>query len=261
MTTLLLLGSAPMAAEAGLWPRAPFDKIVAINHAHALRADWDYLVHPWDFPATSLPQPGPAQRLIGETDFVPAQNALGGFVYAGGTMAFTAAYWALFALRPRVIATFGCDMHYPPDGPTHFYGTGSADPLRPDITLRSLEAKSARLMVMAARQGCAMVNLSQGPSRLVFPRTTRAAAPLALPRAPQAHHTRQALLHEARLGYSVPSGRYWLETHRFDPAEIDALDALWLRAATAPIPSLRPILCAQVSPPEAPPPAPGTAPN
>ena len=29
-------------------------------------------------------------------------------------------------------------MHYPPDGPTHFYGTGTADPLRSDITLRSL---------------------------------------------------------------------------------------------------------------------------
>ncbi len=60
-------------------------------------------------------------------------------------------------------------MHYPP-GQTHFYGTGSADPLRPDITLQSLEAKSARLMILAAMEGCAMVNLSTGPSRLVFPR-------------------------------------------------------------------------------------------
>ncbi len=64
-------------------------------------------------------------------------------------------------------------MHYPATGPTHFYGQGTPDPLRRDITLRSLEAKSARLMVLAARQGCAMVNLSTGPSRLVFPRANR----------------------------------------------------------------------------------------
>jgi len=243
MTTLLLLGSAPMAAEARTWPRAPFDGIVAINHAHALRDDWDYLVHPWDFPADELPQRRRHQQLISETEFVPAQNAYGGFVYAGGTMAFTAAYWALFALRPRVIATFGCDMYYPASGPTHFYGTGSADPLRPDITLRSLEAKSARLMVLAAMQGCAMVNLSQGPSRLVFPRVARAFAPLARPLAHDRPLAREALRQEARLGYRVPSGRYWLQTDRFDATEIDSLDALWLKAATCALPEARERSC------------------
>jgi len=29
----------------------------------------------------------------------------------------------------------------------------------------------------------------------------------------------------------VPSGRYWEEAHRFDPAQIDALDTLWRDAA------------------------------
>lgn len=232
MTTLLLLGSAPMAAEARQWPRAPFDRIVAINNAHALRPDWDDLVYPWDFPAANLPNPAPDQRLVSETAFVAAQNAFGGFVYAGGTMAFTAAYWALFDLRPKVIAVFGCDMHYPAKGPTHFYGTGRPDPLRDDITLRSLEAKSARLLVLAAMQGCAMVNLSRGPSRLIFPRALRETAGRALPLAFDAPLVARALQREADLGYLVPSGRYWLETDRFDPAEIDALDALWLRAAT-----------------------------
>jgi hypothetical protein len=33
------------------------------------------------------------------------------------------------------------------------------------------------------------------------------------------------------LGYLVPSGRYWEEADRFDPAALDRLDALWLRAA------------------------------
>ena len=43
----------------------------------------------------------------------------------------------------------------------------------------------------------------------------------------------QALAREAELDYIVPSGRYWEEAHRFDPAMIDALDSLWLQAARA----------------------------
>jgi hypothetical protein len=146
-------------------------------------------------------------------------------------MAFTAGYWALHALHPRVIAVYGCDMHYPASGPTHFYGQGSPDPLRQDITLRSLEAKAARLMVLAARQGCAMVNLSTGPSRLVFPRVSRGSAALARPVAFCPEAAERALRGEAELGYLVPSGRYWEEAGRFDPVALDRLDALWLRAA------------------------------
>jgi hypothetical protein len=232
---VLLLGSAPMASDAAFWPRGAFDRIVAINNAWRVRADWDDLVFPWDFPAERQPVPGPGQRLVTETEFVPAQNAYGGFVYAGATMAFTAAYWALDALKPNVLAVFGCDMHYPKAGATHFYGTGTPDPLRPDITLRSLEAKSARLMVLAAQQGCAVVNLSAGPSRLIFPRVTRAAVAHARPLPWCADLADQALGREAALGYVVPSGRYWEEAGRFDPAEIDRLDALWLQAATLPL--------------------------
>ena len=231
MTTLLMLGSAPMALAARDWPRAPFDRVLAINNAWRVRADWDDMIHPWDFPDDRRPVPGPGQRLITQEDFVPAQNAYGGFVYAGGTMAYTAAYWALDALRPTTIAVFGCDMHYPSTGPTHFYGSGTPDPLRADITLRSLEAKSARLMILAAMQGCAIVNLSHGPSRLVFPRAT----PATLPPHPAPFNTtlaNLALQTERDLGYLVPSGRYWQEAARFDPVRIDALDALWLAAAT-----------------------------
>lgn len=233
MTIVLMLGSAPMAAEVTDWPRAPFDCVPAINNAHRLRPDWDYMIHPWDIPAESLPHPGPGQHLVNEAAFVPAQNAYGGFVYAGGTMAFTAAYWALHALRPSVIAVFGCDMHYPAKGPTHFYGRGQADPLRPDITLRSLEAKSARLMVMAARQGCAMVNLSSGPSHLIFPRVAQKAAHLATALPFDRALADAALAQETRLGYVVASGRYWEEVARFDTAQLDALDRLWLQAASS----------------------------
>jgi len=230
MTVVLMLGSGPQAPQAAAWDRALFDHVLAINNAHLVRPDWDLHIYPWDFPEERRPLPGPGQRAVTQEDFVPAQNDHGGFVYAGGTMAFTAAYWALSALKPRVIAAFGCDMHYPA-GQTHFYGAGTADPLRPDITLQSLEAKSARLMILAARRGCAMVNLSTGPSRLVFPRVTLGALPEARPLAFDADRVATALRREADLGYVVPSGRYWEEASRFDPAELRALDDLWLAAA------------------------------
>jgi hypothetical protein len=152
------------------------------------------------------------------------------FVYAGGTMAFTAAYWALVALKPRVIAVLGCDMIYAAATNTHFYGTGTADPLREDVTLRSLEAKSARLMAIAARQNCAMINLSTDESRLLFARRTPENVADARPAALNNDAVTAALAQEDRLGYYVPSGKYWKEEDRFDKDAIDALDALWLKA-------------------------------
>lgn len=231
MTKILILGSGPSVVACRIWPRAPFDRIVAINNAWAVRPDWDDLIFPDDFPAERQPVDlRPGQRMIRSGDYVPLQNLYGGFVYAGGTMAFTAAYWALAALKPTVIAMLGCDMVYPKDTKTHFYGKGTADPLRNDISLRSLEAKSARLMVMAARQGCAMVNLSTDESRLVFPRATPTGAARAKPLPFATERVKTALAREKALGYYVPSGKYWKEEDRFETAAIDALDGLWLRS-------------------------------
>lgn len=232
MSIVLMLGSAPMVTEAARWPRQPFDRILAINNAWRVRPDWDHAIFPWDFPEDRRPVAAPSQSLVLESDFVPAQNRFGGFVYAGATMAFTAGYWALDALKPSVLAVFGCDMHYANAGETHFYGTGSPDPLRQDITLRSLEAKSARMMVLAAMQGCAVVNLSAGPSRLIVPRLSRAAVMTAKPQAFSSDLAAEALALEAALGYVVPSGRYWDEAARFDPVMLDRLDRLWMRAAS-----------------------------
>lgn len=226
---VLILGSAPSASRAARWPKAPFSAIVAINNAWRLRPDWDFLIHPEDFPPERQPRRlRPGQRIVTADDYVPAQNALGGVVYAGGTMAFTAGYWALRALRPQVLAFYGCDMVYPQGARTHFYGSGAADPLRDDITLRSLEAKSARLMLYGARQGCRVVRLSRGESRLLFPSVARrspGAVPLPDPAPMQA--PRDA---ERALGYMVPSGRYWEHASRFDPARIDAIDRQWCAA-------------------------------
>lgn len=223
---ILILGSGPNVTQAATWPRTPFDSIVAINNAWRVRDDWDYLVHPSDFPEDRQPlvlQRG--QTIITHETYVPAQNALGGFVYAGGTMTFTASYWALHQVQPSVMAYLGCDMTYG-GTPSHFYGQGTADPLRNDVTLRSLEAKSARLQAIAARQGCACINLSGDPSRLVFERGTAAdlTARAVLNDAAIDH----ALRLEEQAGYSVPSGKYWKEEHRFDTSVIDEIDAAWV---------------------------------
>lgn len=226
---VLILGSAPSALCVRNWARTPFTHIVAINNAWRLRSDWDILIHPDDFPKENQPQSFTAdQRIITAQDYVPRQNEYGGFVYAGGTMAFTAGYWALSALNPTVLAYCGCDMVYPRSGQTHFYGTGAADPLRADVTLRSLEAKSARLGVIAAAQGCRTVRLSEGESRLLFPSVNASGmqdAPL-----PPTKGMREVLGVEADLGYYVPSGRYWESKQQFDIDRIDALDQMWLSA-------------------------------
>lgn len=230
MQTVLIIGSGPNARRSAHW--TAFDHIVVINNAWQVRPDWNSLIFPDDFPQSRLPAAtNPDQNLVKSADYVPVQNHYGGFAYAGGTMAFTAAYWALGALKPAVIAMIGCDMIYPTTGDTHFYGMGAADPLRDDISLRALPAKSARLMALAAKDGCAMVNLSDDPSQLTFPRAQplTAAAHKPVPHDPTA--VAAALSRERALDYYVPSGKYWKETARFDPTEIDSLDAMWLAAS------------------------------
>jgi hypothetical protein len=244
LKSVLILGSGPDVIRARAWPRAPFTHIVAINNAWQVRQCWDYLIHPEDFPAERAPAAHDPERqtIITADIYVPVQNAFGGFVYAGGTMAFTAGYWALGELKPDVIAFLGCDMNYSGEK-THFYGKGDPDPLRPDVSLQSLEAKSARLMALAAMEDCQCVNLSEQPlSRLVFPR----AAPGDIAALNKLAHARrlgiltagfdleamgEAERREAALGYFVASGRYWEDADRFDAAALRDVDALWLKAA------------------------------
>lgn len=228
-TIVLILGSGPNVTASRAWPAHLFDHIVVMNNAWRVRPDWNALVYPEDFPADRMPDTvTPDQKLVDASAFVPAQNRFGGFVYAGGTMAFTTGYWALSALRPTIMAFMGCDMVYPASGKTHFYGTGTADPLRDDITLRDLGAKSARLALVAAERGCACVNLSQDPSALLFPRATPEGLrnrrfSLDLDRA------RYAALRarENDLGYHTPSGRYWEDVSNVDPLAVAALDQGW----------------------------------
>ncbi|NNK79220.1 MAG: hypothetical protein HKP40_10955 [Litoreibacter sp.] len=234
MKSVLILGSGPNVIQARDWDLSVFDHILVINNAWAVRPDWDEMIHPEDFPEERRPATLTTNQKITTADeYVPAQNQYGGFIYAGGTMAFTAAYWALASLKPSALAFLGCDMVYPTAGNTHFYGTGTADPLRPDITLQSIEAKSARLMIFAAIQDCAVVNLSSDKSRLVYPRSRVNELAHMVP-APDYYDNDIAGLarqRETELGYMVPSGRYWEHEDEFDAAALRGIDALWLKAA------------------------------
>ncbi|MCC1480252.1 hypothetical protein [Roseibaca sp. Y0-43] len=226
---VLILGSGPNVVACRSWPRAPFDRIVTINNAWAVRPDWDYLAFPDDFPPERMPplrQPG--QQLVPSDAYVPENNRFGGIIYAGATMAFSAGYWALGALRPKVIAYLGCDMVYSV-GASHFYGQGSPDPLRPDPTLQNLRAKSARLELIAARAGCAVVNLSTSESRLTCPRATPADVAKATPLPDVAPAMADVLAAERDLGAFCASGRYW-QGAPLDAKALARIDALWLDA-------------------------------
>ncbi len=228
---VLILGSGPNVGVAADWPKGQFDQIVVMNNAWRVRPDWDALVFPEDFPSDRMPpEVTPAQQLVEADSFVPAQNAHGGFVFAGATMAFTTAYWALVALEPRVMAFAGCDMVYPKTGATHFYGTGTADPLRADVSLRDLGAKSARLGVIAAAQGCACVNLSQDRSSLLFARSSPADVGKVAPSRVDPAQSASLLAREAALGYLTPTGRYDVSGATMNIAALDELDAAWRSA-------------------------------
>lgn len=234
---VLILGSAPDAMRAASWSKPASCKIVSINNAWKVRDDWDYCICPDDFPAERRPDRiSGEQALIDSSMYVPANNQFGGIVYAGGTMAFTAGYWALSALKPRVLAYLGCDMVYKGQN-THFYGRGAPDPLRDDVTLASLEAKSARLMTMAAKQHCACVNLSEmQESRLLFPRVSQTALAADIPVAAfDEESANRARSLEQEAGYFVESGLYWQDDTHFDPDILASIDGHWMSAVERPM--------------------------
>ena len=225
---VLIIGSAPDALEAQSFNRELFQQVVAINNAWNVRSDWDYCIFPDDFPGNRRPNENDEQRLIGSEQYVPLQNKYGGFVYSGGTMAFTAGYWVLGHFNPRAIAYIGCDMVYD-EKKTHFYGRGTPDPLREDPTLKNLKAKSARLEAIAASQNCSIFNLSKRPkSNLVFRRNSLENIPEdPTPRRVNAELLKLVLEKEKSLGYFIKNGKYWKHLADFDQKKIDILDGLW----------------------------------
>ena len=227
---ILIIGSAPDAIEAQSLQGKLVQNIVAINNAWNIRSDWDFCIFPDDFPDNRRPTGNEAQKLIRSEQYVPLQNKYGGFVYAGGTMAFTAGYWVLGHFKPKAIAYIGCDMIY--DGKdTHFYGRGTADPLRKDPTLKNLKAKSARLEAMAASQNCAIFNLSKKTkSNLVFRRSSlEKIVEEGHPRNVNTNLLDRVLQEEKKLDYFIEDGKYWKHLDGLDQEKIDYLDETWSR--------------------------------
>lgn len=171
MSAVIIVGSAPSAIRVQSENLEGVTR-VAINNAWRLREDFDFVVCPNDLPADRRPPSSYGAKIIGPENYMAGFNAAGGIVYGGATMAFAAGYWAAHALRPSVIGFFACDMVYSRvNGTTHFYGVGSADPLRGDFTLQDLEAKSVRLFCFGLSCRTLIVNCSDhAESRLLLPR-------------------------------------------------------------------------------------------
>jgi len=244
---VLILGSAQDAVHVKHLDLSPITSLVVINNAWQLRPDWDYLIHPEDFPIERRPLTKKVnQTIVTAEQYVHIQNQYGGFVYAGGTMAFTAAYWVLGSLRPDVMLFLGCDMVYESTcKQTHFYGQGSPDPLRDDVTLQSLEAKASRLSYFAAQQDCVCLNLSEKPSsRLVFPRLDVGGLAKFSRHTHQAHLEKMTSKHlalkseaclakEREADYYFSSGRYWEHFNEIDGDELIEIDAHWMAWMTS----------------------------
>jgi hypothetical protein len=166
--TAVIVGSGPAAPAVGRW-LTDETIVIAINNAHAAVPRLDFSVYADDFPAERKhPQAGRLGR--SGPQYIPAMERFGGPLFGGATMAMAAGYWAIENLPNSQINFFACDMVY--DGPqSHFYGAGAADPLRPDASLQSLQAKSLRLFYCGLTCGSLLLNASdQTQTRLALPR-------------------------------------------------------------------------------------------
>ena len=225
---VLILGSAPNVVAVNDIDLSSYDEIIVINNAWQVLESWTEHIFPYDFPRENKPtRYSKSQRAIDEKLFVQRQNEFGGFVYAGGTMAFTALYWALGEHMPSEIHILGCDMVYSDAGKTHFYGEGAPDPLRDDFTLRDLYAKSARFMCLAARNGCRTYNLSDQSSKLCFPRHNRNIDDKPCHLLINKASVQSILDQENSLGYFISSGRYWEADLKIDLQALDQIDLQW----------------------------------
>jgi len=229
---ILIIGSAPSALAAKNWDLSIFNRVVVINNAWKITPLWTDSIFPEDFPVEKRPSPNITQNLHSAEDYVQAQNYFGGFVYAGGTMAFTAAYWSLYTFSPSLIVYLGCDMLY--SGlKTHFYGKGTPDPLRDDKTLKNLRAKSARFECIAAEQKCTVLNLSKlSKSNLVHRRITinDLKTKNFSPKQINLSTFTRVLKMEKEINYFVSDGKYWKKMDQFKLEVISKLDSLWLEA-------------------------------
>ena len=229
-TKVLIIGSAPDATKARELDLTFFDTVIVINNAWKIISNWNELIFPYDFPDNKKPKSiGKQQRFVTEKEFVPAQESLGGFVYAGATMTFTAGYWALVEHKPSLMCFLGCNMVYPSNTQTHFYGSGRKDPLRDDISLTSLKAGSRRLLAIAKMRNCDLISLSSGVTNLDIPQLDFSQldnfhTSIVLDR----QRVADAFLLEESFGYFFIGKKYWEFLDQIDKSHLIELDRAWV---------------------------------
>jgi len=169
----IIVGSSPLANNIKTYKLNQFYKI-AVNNAWRLRKDFDYLVYPDDFPHENIPKNGNdfCGTFISNPDYMTSIDKAGGILYCGATMSYAAGYWAVDNINSKLIGYYSSDMMYnQKNGITHFYGVGTPDPLRQDVSLSSLEARSIRLFSWALEHDKLLVNFSESEkSRLQLPK-------------------------------------------------------------------------------------------
>lgn len=238
----IIVGSGPSATS--LPQKLPRDAVlIAVNNAWRIDRNFDYLIYPDDFPADRMPPKEFKGQLISNSEYMPTIDTAGGIILCGATMAFAAGYWAIGEIKPRVLGYFASDMVYNAvAGNTHFYGKGTADPLRKDISLGSLEAKSARLFCVALLKGTLIVNHSlEAESRLVFPRLaiqnvgelfSFSGTDLGYCWHSLLRSARELLEQEAGAPFNALRHDYWMLENDEEVANfIRALDTKWLQLA------------------------------
>lgn len=145
--------------------------IIALNNAHKACSRIDFSLYPEDFPTANR---HPDCIRIGRTHshYIDFINRHGGLSLCGATIAFNAGYWILETHPFAQVGFYGCDMVYGEDSDQqHFYGKGVADPLRRNISLNNLQAKSSRLFYIGLTKNIYFFNCS--PSKktsLSFPK-------------------------------------------------------------------------------------------
>ena len=229
-TKVLIIGSAPDAIKARELDLTFFDTVIVINNAWKEISNWNELIFPYDFPDDKKPKSiAKQQRFVTEKEFVPAQESLGGFVYAGATMTFTAGYWALVEHKPSLMCFLGCNMIYPSNTQTHFYGSGRKDPLRDDISLTSLKACSRRLLAIAKMRNCDLISLSSGLTNLDIPQLDFSQldnfhTSIVVDR----QRVADAFLLEESFGYFFRGKKYWEFLDQIDKSHLIELDRVWV---------------------------------
>jgi len=169
-----IIGSAPAAPDAErLISQETI--VVALNNAHRALSRIDYSFYADDFPA-DLKHSQTSRIGRSSPQYIPAMQNYGGLIYCGATIAFASMYWAIHVFPYSQISVFACDMVYP-EGKSHFYGRGSPDPLRKNISLQDLKAKTLRLFYFGLRNNALILNASSEPStQLLFPRVKTGAS-------------------------------------------------------------------------------------